>query len=116
MGRSLEMNFRRGADAAIEVDQIRTASEQDVLTVIENLAGLRIVERSSAPAERAARFQQRDGKPRIFKRHRRRHPGESAANDDDAPLLSRLPIRVLLPLPLLPVLLLSPLPVRRERV
>src|SRR6266700_8190080 len=73
-----------GAQAAVEVEQIGAAAEEDVLTVIEFLAGLRLFERSGAAAERSAGFEQCDGDAGGFEGDGGGHAREPAADDDDA--------------------------------
>ena len=84
MNRPLIADEMFDADPAIKVEQVGAAAEQDVLAVVEGLAGLRIFERAGPPAKRAAGFEEGDLRAGRFERNRRRHAGEAAADDDDA--------------------------------
>ena len=69
------------ADARVEIDQIGTATEQDMLAVVELFAGGWFFKRTSASAKRPARFEKGDREARRLEGHRGRHAGEAAADD-----------------------------------
>ena len=84
MHRPLKADQLLHADAAIKVDQVGAATEQDVLTIVQFLAALRIVKRTGPSTQRAASLEQRDLRPGGFERDRRRHTRQAAADDEYA--------------------------------
>ena len=56
------------------------AAEEDVLAVVDQLAGLAIGERRGAAAELAARFEHDHAPAGLRERRRRRQPGDAAAD------------------------------------
>ena len=59
------------------------AAGEDVLAVVDAVAGLAIVERRGPPAEASARFEDEDAAPGGGQANRRRQAGEARADDDD---------------------------------
>jgi hypothetical protein len=84
MHRPLIFDQMRNAKPAIKVEQIRATAEQHMLAIIERLSRLRILKRTGPPAQRSARFDERDIRPDRFQRNSGRHASQAAADDDDA--------------------------------
>ena len=79
-----------GAGAAIKIDEVRAAAQQDVLAIVQDLAGLWILERTGPAAEGLTGFNERDLGAGGFQGQRRRHPGQAAAHHQDLPRMMRL--------------------------
>jgi hypothetical protein len=82
--RALPADQVADAQPAVEVEQIGAAAEQDVLAVVELLAGLGLFERSGAATQGSSGFEQCDGDAGGFEGDGGGHAGEPAADDDDA--------------------------------
>jgi len=72
------------ADAAVEVEEVGAAAEEDVLAVVEGFAGLGFFEGTGAPAEDSACFEEGDVEACGFEGDGGGHAGEAATDDDDA--------------------------------
>jgi hypothetical protein len=77
------MNAICDADAPIKANQIRTATEQHVLAVIDNFVDTRVQVRRCAPTEIAATLDELHAITCLGKRASRTHAGDAAAHDSD---------------------------------
>src|SRR3954452_23707934 len=89
MDGGLEADEIEDTDAAVKIDEVGAAAEEDVLTVVELLAGLGIFEGTGAATEATAGFEEGDGCAGVFEGECGGHPGEAATDDDDAGHLAR---------------------------
>src|SRR3954451_3529779 len=73
------------ADLFQEGNRLLITAHEQVLAVIDDIAGLLIDERVSATAEMAAPFEQGHRRAALAQLNARRKAGKSAADDDDLP-------------------------------
>src|SRR5271155_1267824 len=71
------------ADPIQEIEGLAITAHQDVLTVIDEVAGFRIGERVGTSPERRFALEQGDTKTKRTKGNSRRQTGESATDHDD---------------------------------
>ena len=79
----MEHELVASTDPIEEAQRFTVASHQDVLAVVDQVAGLRILERVGASAERGLAFEQGDAESALGQRDARAQAGESAADYDD---------------------------------
>ncbi len=72
------------ADAAVEVDEVGAAAEENVLAVVEDFAGFGVFEGAGASAEGFAGFDEGDREAGGFEGNGGGHSRESTADDEDA--------------------------------
>jgi hypothetical protein len=77
------VNPVRDAGAAIESNQISAATEEDVLTVVNDLAHARMQVRTGAPAQVAATLDQLHAQARLCQGAGSAHAGHTAADYRD---------------------------------
>ena len=77
------MNAICDADAPIEANQIRTATEQHVLAVIDNFVDAWVQIRRCAPTEIASTLDELHAVAGLGQRTSRTHPGDAATDDSD---------------------------------
>ena len=77
------MNAICDADAPIEANQIRTATEQHVLAVIDNFVDARVQIRRCAPTEITSTLDDLHAVAGLGQRTSRTHPGDAATDDSD---------------------------------
>jgi hypothetical protein len=73
----------RGADAAIETDEIGAAAEEHVLAVVNDFAHAGMKIRTGAPAQVAASLDEPHGESGIGEGAGRAHAGHAASNHGD---------------------------------
>jgi hypothetical protein len=71
-----------GADAIEEGAGGAVAAEEQVLPVVDGVAGGLVDDRVGAPAELRPPLEQRDARALVGEAHRGGQPGEAAADDD----------------------------------
>src|SRR5438552_11236813 len=81
---AMPINAVRFTNTLIEIDQVRAASQQNVLAIVQKFAGLRIFERTGAAPKNSPRFKESDIDANRFQRHRRRHSGKAASDNNNA--------------------------------
>src|SRR5262249_42774224 len=81
--RRLDAHVAGGADVAQEVERLLIAAEQDVLTVVDELAGLAIGKRRRAAAEPRPRLEHDNAGPGARQPDGRAQAGEPGADDYD---------------------------------
>ena len=81
--RVLDLDVTLGADPAQEVEGLVITAEQDVLAVVDELAGDPIGERRGAATELRPRIQHQHPPAGLRQQRRRAQPGEAGADHDD---------------------------------
>jgi hypothetical protein len=78
--RRLDAHVALRTDAAEEAEGLVIAAEQDVLAVVDQVAGFAIAKGGRAPAQLAARFEHDHAPARLGQRRCRRESGDPAAH------------------------------------
>ena len=80
---ALAAEHRGDSDPPAEVGEVGAAGHADVLAVVHQLAGRRILKRARATAQPGPAFQKRQSQAAIHEARGDRQAGEPAADDED---------------------------------